>query len=158
MENYEKLPSTIAFVHPHEDGYPRAWHTDADDHSNVKSLLSLNIAFVQRNGYANLRCIASPGCPDGIRPFHEYHDEEDRRAEHAIAVVWEQLFGNNDVPNVIATPCCAQFAVSRDQVHKRPLEFYVDALKWLHETQLDDPTSGRVFEYIWHIIFGQDPI
>lgn len=146
VENYDKLPSTIAFVHPHEDGYPRAWHTDADGHSNVKSLFSLNIDFVQSNGYANLRCIATPGCPDGIRPFHEYHDEEDRRAEYAIVDAWEELFGNNDVPKVIATPCCAQFAVSRDQVHKRPLEFYVGALKWLHETPLDDATSGRVFE------------
>ena len=62
------------------------------------------------------------------------------------------------MPHVIGTPCCAQFAVSRDQVRKRPLEFYVGALKWLHDTALDDATSGRVFEYIWHIIFGQDPV
>jgi hypothetical protein len=25
-------------------------------------------------------------------------------------------------------------------------------------TELDDETSGRVFEYLWHIIFGQDPV
>ncbi|KAG9696238.1 hypothetical protein KCU95_g4436, partial [Aureobasidium melanogenum] len=142
IENYEKLPSTIAFVHPHEDGNPRAWHTDADGYSNVKSLASLETGFVQRNGYANLRCIANPGCPDGTRPFHDYHDEEDRRAEHAIAHVWKEIFGNNDVP----------------EVRKRPLEFYVGALKWLHETPLDDDTSGRVFEHLWHIIFGQDPV
>ncbi|KEQ59545.1 uncharacterized protein M437DRAFT_77999 [Aureobasidium melanogenum CBS 110374] len=158
IENFEKLPSTIAFVHPHEDGNPRAWHTDADGYSNVKSLLSLQTGFVQSHGYANLRCIANPGCPDGTRPFHEYHDEEDRRAEHAIAHVWKELFGNNDVPEVIGATCCAQFAVSRDQVRKRPLEFYVGALKWLHETPLDDDTSGRVFEHLWHIIFGQDPV
>lgn len=146
IENYEKLPLTIAFVHPHEDGNPRAWHTDADGNSNVKSLSSLQTSFVQSNGYANLRCIANPGCPDGVRPFHDYHDEEDRRAEHAIADVWKEIFGNNDVPEVIGHTCCAQFAVSRDQVRKRPLEFYIGALKWLHETPLDDATSGRIFE------------
>ena len=148
VENYEKLPSTIAFVHPHEDGYPRAWHTDADDHSNVKSLSTLQTNFVQSNGYANLRCIATPGCPGDIQPFREDHDEEDRRAEHAIVDAWKQLFGNDDAPKVIGAPCCAQFAVSRNQVHKRPLEFYVGALKWLHETPHDDATSGRVFEYL----------
>jgi hypothetical protein len=158
VENYEKLPSTIAFVHPHEDGYPRAWHTDADSHSNVKSLSSLRTEFVQSNGYANLRCIANPGCPDEIQPFREEYDNEDRRAEHAITDAWKQIFGNDDVPNVIGAPCCAQFAVSRDQVRKRPLEFYVGALKWLHDTPLDDATSGRVFEYIWHIIFGQEAV
>ncbi|KAI4726128.1 hypothetical protein E4T49_06055 [Aureobasidium sp. EXF-10728] len=140
VENYQELPSTIAFVHPHENGYPRAWHTDADDHSNVKSLSSLRTDFVQSNGYANLRCIAIPGCPDEIQPFRESHDEEDRRAEHAMADAWKQIFGNDDVPKVIGTPCCAQFAVSRDQVRKRTLEFYVGALKWLHETPLDDAT------------------
>ncbi|KAG9760249.1 hypothetical protein KCU73_g2984, partial [Aureobasidium melanogenum] len=154
VENYERLPSTIAFVHAHEG----AWHIDADGYSNVKSLSSLNIDFVQSNGYANLRCIANPGCPDGVRPFHDYHDADDRRAEHAIADVWREIFGNNDVPEVIGATCCAQFAVSRDQVRKRPLDFYVGALKWLYETPLDDATSGRVFEHIWHIIFGQDPI
>ncbi|KAI4715231.1 hypothetical protein E4T48_08593 [Aureobasidium sp. EXF-10727] len=158
IENYEELPSTIAFVHPHEDGYPRAWHTDADHYSTVKSLSSLETEFVQSNGYANLRCIAIPGCPDEIQPFREGPDEGDRRAEHAMVDAWKQIFGNEDVPKVIGTPCCAQFAVSQDQVHKRPLSFYVGALKWLHETPLDDATSGRVFEYIWHIIFGRDSV
>jgi hypothetical protein len=144
VENYEKLPLTIAFVHPHEDGYPRAWHTDADGYSNVKSLSSLQTDFVQRNGYANLRCIGNPGCPDDIQPFR---NDEDRQAEHEVVDAWKKLFGNDDVPEVIGVPCCAQFAVSRDQVHKRPLKFYVNALKWLHETPLDDDTSGRVFEY-----------
>ena len=158
VQNYHQLPSTIAFVHPHEDGYPRAWHTDADGYSNVRSLSSLRIEFVQSNGYANLRCIAIPGCPDEIQPFRKEFDNEDRRAEQALADAWKQIFGNDDVPHVIGTPCCAQFAVSRDQVRRRSLEFYVGALKWLHDTALDDATSGRVFEYIWHIIFGQDSV
>lgn len=147
VEHYEKLPSTIAFVHPHEDGYPRAWHTDAVDHSNVDSLSSLQTNFVQSNGYAHLRCMDIPGSPGDIQPFREDHYEEHRRAEHATVDAWKQVFGNDDVPKIIGAPCCAQFAVSRDQVHKRPLDFYVGALKWLHETPLDDATSGRVFEH-----------
>lgn len=59
---------------------------------------------------------------------------------------------------MVGTPCYAQFAVSRDQVHKRFLEFYVNVLRWLHDTPLDDATTGRVFEYLRYIVFGQDPV
>ena len=55
VQNYNNLPSTIAFIHSHKDSYPTAWHTDNDAHSNALSLQTLNIAFIQRNGYANLR-------------------------------------------------------------------------------------------------------
>ncbi|KAF1346253.1 hypothetical protein BDV97DRAFT_38834 [Delphinella strobiligena] len=156
IDNYNNLPSTMAFVHSHEKGWPRAWHTDATGYSNVNSLRTLNINFVQKNGYANLRCVMSPGCPAEVQPFRD--GDDDRTTEHAYAEAWKHVFGNNDVPEVIATPCCAQFAVSRKQVLERPREFYIDAREWLLETELDDATSGRVFEYMWHIIFGRDPV
>lgn len=157
VENYHNLSSTIAFVHPHERGYPQAWHTDAPDYSNVYSLRTLNVDFVQRNGYANLRCNPNPGCPDEIQPFREPHDES-RTHECAFPEAWKYIFENEDVPYVSATPCCAQFAVSREQVLKRPLSFYLRAHQWLINSPLDDDTSGRVFEYLWHIIFGQEPV
>ncbi|KAF1356140.1 hypothetical protein BDV97DRAFT_374020 [Delphinella strobiligena] len=144
VDNYNRLPSTIAFVHPHERGYPQAWHTDAPDYSN-------------RNGYANLRCIPNPGCPDEIEPFREPYDET-RTAENAFSEAWRSIFGDQEIPHVSATPCCAQFAVSKEQVLKRPLSFYTRARRWLQNTPLDDDTSGRVFEYLWHIIFGQEPV
>jgi hypothetical protein len=50
VQNYNNLPSTIAFIHPHKDGYPTAWHTDNNEHSNVVSLQTLNIDFIQSNG------------------------------------------------------------------------------------------------------------
>ncbi|KAG9736719.1 hypothetical protein KCU98_g18230, partial [Aureobasidium melanogenum] len=157
VENYQKLPMIIAFVHPRKCTYPQAWHTDAESHSNVESLTSLNTSFFLSNGYANLRCIAIPGYPDEIQPFREEH-REGGSAEHAFGDAWNQIFRNNGVPKVVGTPCCAQFAVSRDQVYKRPLEFYVGALRWSHDTPLDNATTGRVFEYLWHVIFGQDPV
>jgi hypothetical protein len=71
---------------------------------------------------------------------------------------WRKLFNNTDVPHVLATPCCAQFAVSSKQVQKRPLDVYKRYYTWLMETPLKDETSGRVFEYLWHVLFGQDPV
>jgi hypothetical protein len=157
VQNYNNLPSTIAFIHPHKDGYPIAWHTDNNEHSNVVSLQSLNIQFIQSNGYANLRCVNDPGCPHEVMPFRD-PPEDHRTIEAAMPDAWRDLFNNTDVPHVLATPCCAQFAVSSEQVQKRPLDEYKKYYTWLMETPLKDETSGRVFEYLWHILFGQDPV
>jgi hypothetical protein len=157
VQNYDSLPSTIAFIHPHKDGYPLAWHTDNYEHSNVVSLQTLNIDFIQRNGYANLRCIHDPGCPHEVMPFRD-PPEEHRTIEAAMPDAWRDLFNNTNVPQILATPCCAQFAVSSEQVRKRPLEEYRKYYRWLMETELKDETSGRVFEYLWHILFGKEPV
>ncbi|KAE8354573.1 hypothetical protein BDV28DRAFT_164050 [Aspergillus coremiiformis] len=156
IDNYYDLPSTIVFLHSHRDGYPRAWHTEFPDHSNVRSVQRLQTDFVQRNGYANLRCNHNPGCPDEIRPFRER--DEEHIPEQVFPEVWKIFFNNTNVPEVVATPCCAQFAVSRAQVLKRPLSSYIQYHQWLMETELPDEISGRVMEYMWHIIFGQDPV
>ena len=160
LRNYESLPSVVAFVHAHRDGYPAAWHNDAGNYDNVNSLRALNVDFVQRNGYANLRCIWTPGCPDEIHPLREtpkdVHNGES--TEQAMASVWPLFFAPQAVPPIIGTPCCAQFAVSREQIRERLLLEYVRYHDWLMETELSDDVSGRVFEYLWHIIFGQDLI
>ncbi|KAI9370507.1 hypothetical protein BJX61DRAFT_535566 [Aspergillus egyptiacus] len=157
INHYYTLPSTIVFLHSHRDGYPRAWRTEFDDHSNVRSIRNLQTDFVQRNGYANLRCNPIPGCPDEIRPLREPKDAF-RPAEVAFAETWRLFFNDTNVPEVIGVPCCSQFAVSREQVHQRPLSSYVRYHQWLMETDLPDDVSGRVMEYMWHIIFGQSPV
>lgn len=157
VQHYDNLPSTIAFLHPHKDGYPGAWHTDNNEHSNVVSLRNLNINFVQSNGYANLRCINDPGCPQEVMPFRD-PPEAHRVAEVAMPDAWLALFNDTDVPQILATPCCAQFAVSSKQVRERSLDEYKMYYTWLMETLLPDDTSGRVLEYLWHVFFGQEPV
>ena len=154
IDNYHDLPSVIAFVHDHKDGYPRAWHNDNDYFSNVETLRTLNIDFLKQQGYVNLRCNDVPGCPDEIHTDREVPDPT-HTVEVVMPYVWPLLFGDRDIPKVIAAACCAQFAVSRDQVRKRPLSDYEHYRNFLMETDLPDETSGRVFEYLWHIIFGR---
>jgi hypothetical protein len=159
LQNYDRLPSTVAFLHPHRLGYPAAWHNDASNYDNVISLENLNIGFVQRNGYANLRCIWTPGCPEEIQPRRAPPERSNgTSAEHALAENWPHLFGSRVIPDTIATPCCAQFAVSRRQIQMRPLSEYKAYHDWLMKTTLGDDVSGRIFEYLWHIIFGQAPV
>lgn len=62
------------------------------------------------------------------------------------------------MPEVVGVPCCSQFAVSRDQVLRRPKADYERYYNWVLSTELSDDVSGRVLEYSWHIIFGMDPV
>ena len=66
------------------------------------------------------------------------------------------MFPGIEIPEEIAAPCCAQFAVTREQVLKRPKEDYERYYRWVTTTDLEDYVSGRVMEYLWHIIFGKD--
>lgn len=160
IENYHNLPSIMAFIHSHEDGYPRAWHNDAPNYSNVASLQKLRLDYVQSNGYVNLRCNHVPGCPAELQPFRDppEKDNPDRQTENLLPGVWDSLFPGVELPHVIGVPCCAQFAVSGDRARERPLEDYVRIRDWLVETDLSSDVSGRVLEYMWHIIFGMEPV
>ena len=63
-----------------------------------------------------------------------------------------------EMPEHVGQPCCAQFAVSREQITKRSLEEYVSYRQWVLDTELDDEKSGRVMEYLWHVIFGKEAL
>ncbi|RJE27457.1 hypothetical protein PHISCL_00191 [Aspergillus sclerotialis] len=177
ISNYDFLPSVIVFLHSHRSGYPQAWHTEFADHSNVRSIRMLQTDFVRKNGYANLRCNHKPGCPAEVQPFRA--PDPGRPQEQALPEVWSVFFGDGSgsggksgtesgsksgngtavpLPQVIAATCCSQFAVSREQVWARPLSDYQRFHRWVVETELDDDTSGRVMEYMWHIIFGKGPV
>ena len=170
------LPSVMAFIHAHRQGFLRAWHVDAPFHDNVLAMRSLQLDFVVQNGYVNLRCNLNPGCTKAYK----------RLKSHVNGEVWEEIFsGTTTLPAVeafhnstaeelgssrqdrekakylnveIASACCAQFAVSREQVLKRPIEDYMKIRQWVIDTERDDASSGRVMEYLWHVIFGKDLI
>lgn len=58
---------------------------------------------------------------------------------------------------MLAQPCCAQFALSRDRIRAIPLQRFVAYRDWLLRTPLDDSLSGRIWEYIWQYVFtGQN--
>jgi len=157
IDHYDILPSYMVFVHPHLEGWPAAWHTDSAGHNQVSSIRSLKLEYLEQHGYANMRCLHDPGCPAEIQVGRQ---EDHRTAEHAMRDAWPFMFGGNytDIPKVIGVPCCAQFAVSKTQVLKRSKSDYERYRRWLLDTELDDDTSGRVFEYLWHVIFGQEPV
>ena len=147
IDNYPFLPAVIAFLHSHRKGFWGAWHTDSRLHDNVESLRKLQLDFVRLNGYVNLRCNWSPGC-----------DFEDRDNKHVTLEIWEELFQGTPYPGEVGAACCAQFAVSREQVLQRPLKDYEMFRQWLLDTELTDRRSGRIFEFSWQFIFAQGAV
>lgn len=151
MDHYDNLPDYMVFLHAHRISS----HVEFMEQDNVLTVQRLQLDYLKQAGYVNLRCDWGPGCPDEVQPFRQL---DGRTTEIAFAGAWIRIFNNTDIPEVVATPCCAQFAVTREQVLARPLSDYQSYHRWLMETELDDETSGRVFEYLWHIIFGQDAV
>jgi hypothetical protein len=173
VDHYDALPSTIVFLHSHRSGFTTAWHVDAPLHDNVEAMRALRLDFVQDNGYVNLRCNWNPGCKASHR-LNLYVTEE----------VWAEIFDGTSTPplNMTESPatiigmdaahpqkylmkpkkigaaCCAQFAVSRKQVLLRPREDYIRFRQWVIDTDKDDATSGRVMEFLWHVIFGKGAV
>lgn len=156
IDNYANLPSTLVFLHSHRS----AWHIDTPLHDNVVALQSLQIPFVQRNGYVNLRCNWHPGCL-----------EAHRHNAHVTPEVWKDVFAgtsteekgqehtlNEQAPTLVGAACCAQFAVSKNQVLVRPLSDYVRFREWIIDTEESDAKVGRVLEFLWHVIFGKEAV
>ncbi|KAJ6070232.1 hypothetical protein N7467_011551 [Penicillium canescens] len=168
IDNYNNLPATIAFLHAHRSGFLMAWHVDAPLHDNVIAMRNLQLDFVQRNGYVNLRCNWNPGCK-GAHRFNKHVTDQiwwdvfegTSTPPLNMSSPWEMEYGDHKYirkPDEIGAACCAQFAVSRDQVQKRPLNDYVKIRQWILDTELNDASSGRVMEFLWHIIFGMEGV
>ena len=157
IDHYDSLPTSMVSLHPHLQGWPQAWHTDNENYDNVEAIRSLRLDYLQEQGYVNMRCIHAPGCPDEIQVNRE---NADHPTDSGMLEAWPYMFGGNrsDIPAVIAQPCCSQFAVSKAQVLARDRKDYKRYRQWLLDTALDDDTAGRVFEYLWHVIFGKDAV
>ncbi|KGM91642.1 uncharacterized protein PADG_12212 [Paracoccidioides brasiliensis Pb18] len=140
----------MVFMH----GERYQWHNDDPIYDAVPIIQSLRLPHVFSAGYAPLRCAWIPGCPDELYPLNpiEKGPEDRRLTEAAYASAFETMLPNTPVPSVVGAPCSSQFAVTRDQVRKRSKLTYERIRLWAMETVLPDRISGRILEYMWHII------
>ncbi|KAK2840512.1 hypothetical protein FQN49_006203 [Arthroderma sp. PD_2] len=153
IDNYDNLPDIILFMHSHKI----AWHHEEPLNHDAKEMVNrISSERVTRDGFMNLRCNWQPGCPDWLRPQSTKEDSE-KPEQPLVANGWREIFPAEPVPEVIGGQCCAQFAVSRERVLGVPKSHFVYYRNWLLRTELDDFYSGRVWEYLWHVIFtGQN--
>jgi hypothetical protein len=149
IDNYDNLPDVAIFMHAHQ----LTWHNDnLLDNDAYQMITRLSRPRVWREGYVNMRCSHYPGCPDWIHPGTTAKDQY-KPEEVLIAKSWSELFPLDEVPSILAQPCCAQFALSRERIQAKPYTQYVWYRDWLLNTQLPDFFSGRMFEYMWQFIF-----
>ncbi|KAF1940157.1 hypothetical protein EJ02DRAFT_495519, partial [Clathrospora elynae] len=146
IENDKYLPNTVVFLPPDHQKQERDFRD---------AISNLQTPFTQSSGFANLHCPSAKTCHDLVLPFRSPPNEF-RTLEVAMSTAWENIFCNITVPEQLATPPVAEFVVNKAQVHKRGVEEHLQFWTWLNKTKIDDDTSGMVFEYLWHVIFGRD--
>jgi hypothetical protein len=114
-------------------------------------LRRFQMPFLEQEGYVNIRCAWSLGCPSEIRPFAE--EGEHRAQVHAggdYKEAFQVLFPGVDVPEYVGVSCCAQFAATKEKIRQRKKSDYERYRDWLLKTDLEDSISGRIMEYSWH--------
>ncbi|KAH6616911.1 hypothetical protein F5144DRAFT_377219 [Chaetomium tenue] len=165
INHYDTLPPSTIFIHAARF----AWHNDDPDYDALATLHHLNLDHIQSSGYVNLRCAWVLGCPVEIRPHQDAATDLDSigttaadgrkiTTKEVFKRAFEELMPGVEVPREVGVGCCSQFAVSREAVRRRSREDYVRWREWLLQTPLGDDLSGRVLEYMWHIIFGKGAI
>lgn len=149
IDHYDELPEIVVFMHSHR----YSWHNnDILNYDAYEIVIRLSSDRVVREGFMNLRCHWNPGCPDWIHPGR-LEENGEKREEREIAKVWSELFPLQPIPEVLAQPCCSQFALSRERIRAIPKSKFVFYRDWLLRTELDTYLSGRVWEYMWQYVF-----
>lgn len=154
IDHYEELPDVMIFMHAHQ----HSWHNEEVFEFDAANMIRrLSSERVTREGYMNMRCGWGPGCPDWMHPGNIEQDVN-KQEETMIAKSWSEIFPLDPIPQVLAQPCCAQFALARDRALALPKSRYVYYRDWLLRTELTDYISGRIWEYLWHVIFTGESV
>lgn len=154
IDHYDTLPDVIFFHHAHF----QAWHQQLN---TIEELTRLRSSFILKAGYASTRCL--PGCENIVKlaggqpgDFAKFASLD--RKIHLVTLLdafLEEEKGET-IPDKIAAPCCAQFAVSREAIRRREREWWVDLRNWVINTPLQSLNSGRLMEHLWHLWFGME--
>jgi hypothetical protein len=116
IDHYDTLPDNVLFIHPNRF----QWHNDDPDYDGLPMLRHFQLPYLEAEGYVNIRCAWSLGCPSEIKPLAEAG--EHREAVHAggdYKKAFQELFPEEKVPETVGVSCCAQFAATREKIRQR---------------------------------------
>lgn len=136
IKNYDNLREITIFVHGHQS----AWHHKKN---MDESLLHLDIG---EHSYCN------------INDFYKTELALPNEFDYAKKLIPELFsilgfsFGENDVQNINFRNC-AQFYVNKESIMQHSKETYTKLYDWLMTTPHTSFYTGRMFEYLWHVIF-----
>ncbi|KAF2153751.1 hypothetical protein K461DRAFT_276796, partial [Myriangium duriaei CBS 260.36] len=145
IDHYDDLPDINIFMHPHR----YAAHNDPIlGRDAVEILTRLNNDRVIHEGYVNLNCAHHMGCPNVLQDPRTRQPWAD-----ALLDFYARLYPDRPTPFEISAPCCSQFAVSRERIRGTSVAQYESYREWLLRSKMSNYHSGRVWEYLWHVIF-----
>ena len=136
IQNYNNLSDYTFFIHAHRNH----WHHK----SNIDDKIN-NIEF--KYGYYNINEVQKDNLYSVMKSGDGYTDDY----LVCLKEFMEYMGINFDYENMYCR-VSAQFYVSRENIHRNPLEFYVKMYNWVMTTQYK-VRCGYVMEHIWHIIF-----
>ncbi|KAI2620310.1 hypothetical protein GGS26DRAFT_570997 [Hypomontagnella submonticulosa] len=146
---YDNLPDITIFSHADQS----PWHLEHILNSSMIFALShLDLDQVMRRQYFNLRVSWKNACPDWINTT-EVEGDTVKEEQPYMYQAFSENFATNDVPEILAGPCCSQFAVTRDAIRRHPRSQYQLSMDWLIRTELEDYISGRIWEHLWPWLF-----
>jgi hypothetical protein len=147
IEFYDKLPKYILFIHGHENSPHQK--INLFDAIREQKWLNKDYYSVNKNGLAN----------GVVGPHNEVV------ICNQLVPLWDIYFRpylKRDAPSKVKVDCCAQFIISKEAILRHPKEAYEHWFKFLSEDYKKHPDIIKnsrdvaiIFEYIWHIIFGQ---
>ena len=139
IDNFHNLPKNMAFLHGHEKAY----------HQKYNILKLIKCAKINQYGYFGLN--------------HCYFDDRKIATNKIMKEMQKIWYGHfkpflkRECPIYLLHDCCAQFIVSRERVLRNSRGAYQHWYQLLMKTK-NDYHLGLVFEYIWHIIFGEPDV
>jgi len=140
LNNYDNLPEYVAFIHGHET----AWHQRVNILDELKSR-----KYVNKNYY-------------GLNKSCSYDWKKGNPLVDFIIDNWGEYFSipldKKDPPTELFHECCAQFVTTRKQIHKISKQWYQKWFDLCMKYERGTFDIGMVFEYMWHVIFGEDYI
>ncbi|CAJ2509522.1 Uu.00g145480.m01.CDS01 [Anthostomella pinea] len=153
IDHYHDLPDVVLFHHDHL----RSWHQGL---SSLTEVSSLRTAYVVEKGYVSTRCLSN--CenvmPVSAAPPVALEQMPEVRRDGQLGSLLNAFLEtekHETLPKLIAAPCCAQFAASREAIRGRSREWWTELRQWLIDTPLGSSASGRLMEWTWHIWLGE---
>ncbi|KAI0896552.1 hypothetical protein F4806DRAFT_431114 [Annulohypoxylon nitens] len=146
---YDDLPDISIFTHADEN----PWHVESTlNRSMTFALKHLDLDEVLQRHYFNLRVEWKEGCPSWINTSKTENDWN-KQEEPYMHEAFSENFATYDIPEILAGPCCSQFAATRDAIRRHPKSQYQINMDWLVHTHWEDYISGRVWEHMWQYLF-----
>ena len=147
VDNYDKLPDYMAFIHGHET----AWHQARP----ILDAIRLGRWRDHKEYYSlNTRCTNDWDMNDPDFGGH---------SARFVREMWDELFKDllGPKPTRLSSACCAQFITTREAIRRIPLATWT---KWrdfcFSREHLDHDggyMAGICFEFTWHMTLGQHP-